>query len=351
MHIAFDAKRYFHNHTGLGNYARTLIGNLQKYHPELTYTLLDEGAWTRTLRMGRKAAEAGAEVLLGLSNELPLDIDRNKKSPVRGVLTMHDVAWRTFPQMYHAIDRLIYDWKYGGSARRAHHVVCISESTLRDVQDFYGVENERISVLYQPVQELFYTPMSEAQAHQLLGKESDFILYVGSINSRKNLLLVLHAMAMMSAELRPRLIVVGNGRGYRKQVEAYIASHQLSAYVDIRDDVRDNHVLQALYRQARAFVYPSFYEGFGLPIVEAALQQTPVITSNVSSLPEAAGPDALYVNPHDKEAAAQLAHHLQTLLDDAEKSALIAERQESYARRMFDPRTLTEQALQILTLQ
>lgn len=348
MNIAFDAKRYFHNHTGLGNYSRTLVGNLQLFHPEHHYTLLDERALQRTFHLGHKAAEAGAEVLMGLSNELPFDIDRHKASPVRGIVTMHDVAWRTFPEMYHLPDRMLYDWKYGSSCRRAHHVICISESTRRDVMRFYGVEPERISAVYQPVQNLFYNPLSEAEVESLVGAEPDYILYVGSINSRKNLLALLEALTLLTPENRPRLIVVGNGREYRQRVEAYIAQHHLQAYVDIRSNVSDNRVLQALYTKAQAFVYPSFYEGFGLPIVEAALQQTPIITTNVSSLPEAAGPDAFYFDPHASDAAHQLAEHLSLLLSDRDLRRQKGQQMEAYARATFDPERLTHQLMETI---
>ncbi|MCF0197245.1 MAG: glycosyltransferase family 4 protein [Bacteroidaceae bacterium] len=347
MNIAFDAKRYYHNHTGLGNYSRTLVQNLQQFFPENEYTLLDEGAWNRTLRLGSKAAEAGATVLHGLSNELSFDIDHRKASPVRGLVTLHDVAWRTFPAMYHRADRLIYDWKYGSSCRRAHQIVCISENTRRDVLRYYGVAEERVAVVYPAMLSLFYQPMSEAEAHQMLGDQPDYILYVGSLNSRKNLMSVLEALTLMPAENRPRLIVVGNGREYRRRVEAFIADHALSPYVDIRDDVRDNHVLQALYRQAKAFVFPSFYEGFGLPLVESALQHTPVITSRVSSLPEAAGPDACYIDPHSKDAAHHLVCHLDKLLGDSAYRNDLADRQEAYARQTFDPRMLTEKMMDL----
>lgn len=348
MNIAFDAKRYYHNHTGLGNYSRTLVGNLQQFHPENHYTLLDEKTLRRTFRLGHKAAEAGAEVLMGLSNELPFDIDHRKASPVRGIVTMHDVAWRTFPEMYHLPDRLLYDWKYGSSARRAHRVLCISESTRRDVMRFYGVEPERICTIYQPVQSLFYNPLSEAEVESLVGTESDYILYVGSLNSRKNLLCVLQALTLLTPENRPRLIVVGNGREYRRKVEAYIAQHNLQAYVDIRTNVSDNRVLQALYAKALAFVYPSFYEGFGLPIVEAALQQTPVITTNVSSLPEAAGPDAFYIDPHASDAAQQMVQHLSLLLSDQELRRQKGLQLEAYARSTFDPEVLTHQLMEVI---
>ena len=150
MKIAYDAKRYYHNRTGLGNYSRTLVSCMASRHEDVEAVLYDSKSLERTFRLGRKAAGEGCELFHGLNNELPRDI---MKAGIPSIVTMHDVAWRTFPDMYKPWDRLIYDWKYGWSARHASHVVCISESTKRDVMHYYNVPEERISVIYQPVQE------------------------------------------------------------------------------------------------------------------------------------------------------------------------------------------------------
>ena len=167
-------------------------------------------------------------------------------------------------------------------------MLAISESTKRDVIRFYGVQEEKVKVIYQPVQEYYYTPLADETCDKLIaehfGKQGlpPFILYVGSINSRKNLLGVLQALALIPKENRPLLLIVGNGREYRRECEAFIAKNSLEAYTRIETNIHNNQLLQALYTRAMLFIYPSFYEGFGLPVVEAALQQTPVITTTVS---------------------------------------------------------------------
>jgi glycosyltransferase involved in cell wall biosynthesis len=163
---------------------------------------------------------------------------------------------------------------------------------------------------------------------------------VGSINSRKNLLGLVQALELIPAEQRPPLLVVGNGREYKQDVLNYIAKHHLEQYVRIETHVSDNKVLQALYSKALLMAYPSHYEGFGLPVVEAALQQCPILTSNVSSLPEAAGPGALLCDPDDVES---IHKYLTELLDDSSMAQRLAEVAEEYARSHFDPRSLTEQ--------
>lgn len=362
MKIGFDAKRYYHNNTGLGNYSRTLVNGLQRLFPGNDYLLYDEGTLPRVLSLGRKAANDGCELFHGLSNELPMDILRAKRcgggaKEMMSVVTMHDIAWLTFPDMYHWADRHIYDFKYGRSCRKADRVVAISESTKRDIMRFYGVPEERIEVIYQPVQDYYYTPMAEDEAVRLIkehfgdalssGTEGvrPYVLYVGSINSRKNLLALVQAMELIPAENRPLLLVVGNGREYRKKVEEYIAGHQLEKWVTIATGIHNNRLLQALYRQAVVFAYPSFYEGFGLPVVEAALQRTPVITTTVSSLPEAAGPDAFLVNPHDKDCPEIMAHHIDSLLSDTDLRLSMGGKLEDHARKSFDPNCLTRQMM------
>lgn len=351
MKIGFDAKRYYHNNTGLGNYSRTIVHGLQSMFPDNEYVLYDEKTFTRTFKLGRKAAAEGCNLFHGLSNELPFDIQSSPR--LKSIVTIHDVAWLTFPDMYHWIDRKLYNWKYGTSCQRADKVVAISESTKRDVMRFYNVPEEKVQVIYQPVQEYYYTPLSEAECNRLITEHfgddglPPFILYVGSINSRKNLLSALKALAMIPEENRPLLLIVGNGREYRKECEAFIAQNHLEPYTRIETNIHNNQLLQALYTRAMLFIYPSFYEGFGLPVVEAALQRTPVITTTVSSLPEAAGPDACLIDPHANDAIEQMAHAIDTIISDSTKAKDMAIKVESYARRMFTPDVLTQQMMEL----
>lgn len=341
MKIGFDAKRYFHNNTGLGNYSRTIVSGLKEQFAEDEHVLYDEKSMARTFRLGRKAKEDGCDVYVGLSNELPLDV---MKAGMPSVVTIHDVAWRTFPAMYHWIDRQLYDLKYGWAAKHADRVVAISESTKRDVMRFYGVPEEKIAVVYQPVQRLFYNALTDDEASEIISTQEalrdlpkEYILSVGSINSRKNLLGTVKALERIAQDQRPPLIVIGNGREYRREVEKYIADHQMEDYVRILGNVNDSCVLQALYHKASLMMYPSFYEGFGLPVVEATLQRCPVITSTVSSLPEAMGPHGVTVNPHNQE---ELDAALADAIDhpgDMRQRAMLCEQ---YAREMFDTERL-----------
>lgn len=340
MQIGFDAKRYFHNHTGLGNYSRNIVGGLQIAFPDLNCKLYDEKAINRTFGMGRMAEKEGCEVFHGLSNELPFDI---KKTGMRSFVTIHDVCWRQFPDMYHAADRLIYDLKYGWAARHADHVIAISESTKRDIQQFYNVPDERITVVYQPVHSRYYSPCTAEYTMPELQKK-EFLLYVGSINSRKNLLRILQAMTMIPAENRMPLLVVGNGREYMHRCQDYATRNLRQNDVIWLNNLRDDDQLQMLYAQAKALIYPSLYEGFGLPVVEALLQGCPVLTSNVASLPEAAGPGGLLIDPTSVD---DIHSALVRLTDDKNLRQTLADKGKAYCQQMFNPETLSRQLMEL----
>lgn len=314
MKIAFDAKRYYHNNTGLGNYSRTLVDALGRLFPENEYMLYDEGSWTRTMRLGRRAVDDGCQIYHGLSNEIPMDA----AGRIPTIVTIHDVCWRTYPEMYHWVDRHIYDLKYGRSCRKADKVLAISESTKRDIMEHYGVAEDRIEVIYQPVGYRYYTLMSDEEAKRRIAVAVDqgllpkdilsrrYMLQVGAINARKNLMATVRAVKSIHKDHPDvRLLCIGSGHEYERKVRRYVSEKDMEEYVTFVSGVKDQALLQALYRKARVMVYPSYYEGFGLPVVEAQLQECPVITSTVSSLPEAGNGTALLVDPTDIQSLRQ----------------------------------------------
>ena len=285
-----------------------------------------------------------ADLFHGLSHELPIDIGHTPS-----VVTMHDVAFKTFPDMYQWADRKIYDAKWRFACRKATHVVAISESTKRDVQKYYQVGDDRISVIYQPVQELFYTPLSHDKTQEMLKRSipslpGEFLLSVGSVNSRKNLMNTLRAFADLPAENRPPLVVVGNGGHYLSECKAFADKHLSPNEVLWLHHVDSSLLLQALYTTALAMLYPSHYEGMGLPVIEALLQQCPVLTSNVSSLPEAAGPGALLVTPTD---VGEISHALARLIEDSDLRQHLSTAGQAYARQKFTPALLTSQMMDL----
>jgi glycosyltransferase involved in cell wall biosynthesis len=168
-----------------------------------------------------------------------------------------------------------------------------------------------------------------------------YLLYVGSVNSRKNLLGVVKAMELMPKDLQLPLVVVGGGGSYKQKVKQYIAEKGMESRV-MWPDMMDADGLKRLYTNAEMLVYPSFYEGFGLPVVEAQLCGCPVVTSNVSSLPEAGGPFALQADPNSPE---DICEKMTRLLTDTELRQKTIEGGRQYASKTFDPRKLARQLM------
>lgn len=366
MRIGFDAKRLFNNFTGLGNHSRTTVDILTEFYPGneyLLYTpkikhnavtdpymdhsgcrtitphgLLRGSAW-RTFGLASAVKKEGADIFHGLSNELPAGLK------VPSVVTIHDVAFKTFPDMYHAIDRFTYDKKWSHACRTADRIIAISESTKQDIIRFYGVDPDRIDVVYQPVNNLYYTDDSGICPSGLAQFTSrPYMLYVGSINSRKNLLGIVKAMELLPKDLQIPLIVIGDGREYKQKVLDYIAEHRLEDLIIFSPEKVGTEGLRYLYSNARLLVYPSFYEGFGLPVVEALLSNCPVVTSNVSSLPEAAGPDSLPVDPNSVQ---DIADKMKLLLTDDNLRQSVIDKGYRYAMDNFSPKVLADRLMNV----
>jgi len=335
MKIGFDAKRYFHNSTGLGNYSRTLVEGLRAYAPDVEIELYDFKSLKRSFSMGRKAAEDRCDVFHGLSNELPLDI---KSAELKSVVTVHDICWRRYHAMYHVPDILIHDVKCRLALKNADRIITVSESTKNDLVNVYGTDPSKITTVYQSVAGIWFEPVNKMEArekvHTLYPQISfDFILSTGSINRRKNLLNVLRALSMIPDQDRPQLVVCGKGgNDYEKECRNFAGSHLRTSDVIWLSGV-DTPTLKLLCGSAMAMVYPSNYEGFGLPIVEALLQKTPVITSNVSSMPEAAGPGGLMVNPSE---VGEIADAICRLAQSEELRSRLSEMGYTYCRENFD---------------
>ncbi len=326
LRIGFDAKRLFNNLTGLGNYSRTLLRNLSEYFPDHQYYLYSPrarqqeetkfflnspsfsvreaphpfGAFWRSYGLRPRLRRDELHLFHGLSNELPL---RMPATGIKSLVTIHDLIFKHRPDWYPPIDRRIYDAKFRYSCKTADHIIAISECTRQDIIRHYDIPPEKISVVYQTCGPEFMQRLSDARLQAVCAKyklPADFILYVGSIIERKNLLGVIKGLQLLPKELQLPLVVVGKGGTYLKKVREYIAAHGLERLV-IFPNALEGVDLPALYQQARLLAYPSFYEGFGIPIIEALFSGTPVLTSQVASLPEAGGPGAHYIDPAAEE--------------------------------------------------
>ncbi|MCW3162301.1 glycosyltransferase family 4 protein [Chryseobacterium oryctis] len=316
MKIAFDAKRFFHNTSGLGNYSRDLVRILSEYYPENEYVLLNKnksergkdileksnvhfiatskGNMSRQLKMGKDAQRENADIFHGLSGELPL---RWNKKPIKKIVTIHDLIFMRFPQYYSFFDRKIHFWKFKKAAHLADEIIAISEQTKKDIIHYLKVPERKITVVYQGCHKAF----KEKQSDDFIKKTKEkfhlperFILNVGTIEERKNLLSVVKAIKDTDIPL----VVVGKKTKYFKKIEQFIHKNKMEKQVQFLEGISMDE-LAVLYKLADIFIYPSFFEGFGIPVIEALFSKTVTITSNTSCLPEAGGPNSVYVDPKD----------------------------------------------------
>jgi len=315
MKIAYDAKRIFSSVSGLGNYSRDLVRILSKVFPENQYILISKktsdkgkailelpnvshfktsrGTLSRQFKMGMDAQNFGADIFHGLSGELPL---KWNSKPIKKVVTIHDLIFERFPEYYTWIDRKIHFWKFKKAAVSADKIIAISEQTKQDVIHFLKVPESKIEVVYQGCHASFKDKQSAEILSQIKEKfdlPDKFLLYVGTIEPRKNLLNIVKALK----ETQIPLVVVGTKKPkYFKLIEREIEKSKIE--VQFLSGVSMEE-LAGIYKLAEIFIYPSFFEGFGIPVIEALFSETVVITSNTSCLPEAGGPDSVYVDPEN----------------------------------------------------
>ncbi|GAB4407869.1 MAG: glycosyltransferase family 1 protein [Bacteroidia bacterium] len=363
--LGYDAKRAFHNFTGLGAYSRQLLLGLADLsaglrlrlytppfvpHPALE-DLLNHPAvavvtgprrlaslW-RARGFGRALRDDPPDLLHGLSNAVPPGL--HGRLPV--VMTVHDVIHRLFPRWYPWTDRQVYEAKLRAGLRHSAAIVAVSRHTADDLVRHYGVDPGRIHCIPPPLAAHFTPDIPASQLAAVRAAQhlpAEYLLYTGSITPRKNLLTLVQALALLPAGQRPPLVVAGRGGRYRAEVARYVARQGLESQVLWRPDVRDAD-LPAVYRMASLLIYPSLYEGFGLPVAEALACGTAVVTARGSSMEEAGGPGARYVEPADVGAMAAAIADL--LGDSAGRQALAAQGQahvRAYAREVVAARTL-----------
>lgn len=335
MKIGFDGKRAAQNFTGLGNYSRYALEAMARCFPNEEYrvytpkkvcnerldavidsshgamcTVLPPKKWAGKLkslwRIWRVTSDLvgdGVQIYHGLSNELPLNI--RKASPaVKSVVTVHDIIFRRLPGCYPVIDRWIYDYKFRRACVNADRVIAVSECTKRDIVKDYGISPDKVSVIYQGCDPVFAQVPDAGRVAEIKAKYSlpdKFVVSVGTIEERKNLLSVVKALALLDGDVH--LVAVGRGTKYLSKIERFVAENRLSHRVHLLHDVPFAD-LPVIYRCAGVFAYMSLYEGFGIPLLEALNSCVPVVAATGSCLEEAGGPGSLYVAPFDVPAIA-----------------------------------------------
>lgn len=325
MNIGYDAKRAFCNYRGLGNYSRDVIRLMNSHYKENHYFLftpnMREGLYApdtttssiilpdsrlgklapslwRSFEMGKSAKKHHVDLFHGLNQELPVGI---QKTGIKTVVTIHDAIFIRYPELYDPAYRAIFTRKNRYSCKIADRIIAISEQTKRDAIDFFGADPSKIIVVYQGCNNIYRQPIPTEHLQSVRQKYNlpqDFILSVGAIEKRKNQGIILDAIHQQNIDIP--LVIVGGATKYMEDLYAKIREYSLDKQIVVLNNVSSED-LPAIYHAALCMIYPSIFEGFGIPILEALCTQTPVITSHGSCFAETGGDAALYVNQYDAE--------------------------------------------------
>ncbi|MGB0186856.1 MAG: glycosyltransferase family 4 protein [Flavobacteriaceae bacterium] len=340
MQIGYDAKRVFHNASGLGNYSRDLVRILATYYPKNNYHLYNpkkgkldrwktlpnttehqpRGIWQwlhALWRQGpivRQLKKDKIDLYHGLSGELPKGID------IPSVVSVHDLIFYRYPKLYKSVEVAIHKQKVNHAVKTASKVVAISQQTKADLIKFTGLPESKIEVIYQGCHPVFKTTLSKkdltaiAEKYQLPEK---FVLFVGTLEARKNALSIAKALK----ETRCHMVFVGKVKAYGEKLKAYVKDNNIEERV-----VFINHIsiedLAGIYQCATVFCYPSFFEGFGIPIIEALYSGVPVITTKGGCFSEAGGESSIYIDPTDENALCNAVKALYTESESARKNRI-----------------------------
>lgn len=332
MNIGIDAKRIFFNNSGLGNYGRRFYHALAKKSPGDSFYLYSPkalskdnpylkeineeksviispkkpfdsilgGALWRSGLINKQLQKDEVDIYYGLSNEIPFGI---KKFNVAKVVIIHDLIFLRYPELYPAFDVFFYKKKTLYACRYADYIIAASEQTKLDIVNYYHIPADKITVIYPGTDPIFYTD-ADIDSREFYKPERKYIISIGAITPRKNLLKTVQAFNLVKDKYDLDLVVIGTavglGRDYLEKIKDFLQKNDLSDRVHFLGNVPYKYV-PSLCKNAQLMVYPSQFEGFGMPIVEGLFSKIPVITSKGGCFPEAGGDAAVYINPNDFE--------------------------------------------------
>lgn len=295
--------------TGVEHYARQLIEHLAKIDSKNQYVLylrtkpqqwilqLPQNFqiklipfpifWTQ-IRLSFEMLVRPVDVLLIPASALPMIHPKNS------MVTIHDLAWKFYPESFTLANRLFLDFSTRYAVRRASKIIAVSENTKNDIEKFYGTEPGKITVIHHGFENF---KVNEKKVETKINLPEKFVLFLSTLQPRKNLEGLIKAFKELKKEcpeLTHKLVVVGKpGWKFSSILKTIEENQDIVMYLNYVSDEDRMEIL----KKAELLALPSFYEGFGMQILEAFALKVPVITSNVSSMPEIAGEAAIYFDP------------------------------------------------------
>ncbi|HBR14479.1 MAG TPA: hypothetical protein DD723_02915 [Candidatus Omnitrophica bacterium] len=322
MHIAINCRSFIKKkYTGIGRYTYHLVKSLSEIDTQNEYQLY---AKKGILNLNKRLPHFGVKNFIiktdrfnrGIEKSLgkvdiyhsPSPDSLNVNNGARIVVTVHDLIFKAFPQGHTQRTLDETEKQFTNIGKIASKIICCSQNTINDLKKYFQVPEDKIALVYQGVDKnLFYRVGKDeeptaAKMIRARGLKEPFVLSVGTIEPRKNLENLLHAFDKLRTrnQFKGKLVVIGMKGWMSDGIEGLIRKLELKNHVIFLGYLSDQE-LRYFYNKAEAFVFPSFYEGFGFPIVEAFACGAPVVTSNVSSCPEVARDAALIVDPYRPE--------------------------------------------------
>lgn len=308
MKIGFDAKRAFFNNSGLGNYSRGVIESLSKHYSQQAIHLFSPDGknkitggfsanhpihyftgpfkdYKRVKSTAKIASSLGIDLFHGLSNEIPSGLSQKR---IKGVVTIHDLIFLKLPEYYKKVDRNIYLAKTKYAISNADLIITTSNQTKADIEAHFGA-GDRCKTIYQHV----------SQFNKVPGKPvltDPYLLYISSFEQRKNHKTLIEAFQKIAHQTNVNLICVGRPKETYSSIKALVDELNLSNRVKLISNASSEELQQYL-SECHGFIYPSFYEGFGIPLLEAMQHGVPCACSDIPVFKEIAATDTLFFDP------------------------------------------------------
>ena len=328
MKIAIDATIVREENTGTGFYILNLLNGLLKIDAKNEYIIfIDESVARNMLKIKKHNFKIVNKVfkykltrILWQLIILPMVLKKKKvdilhsanyvtplyKLGFKIIVTIHDLTFILFPEKYTITKRLFYRMMIPIFVKISDKIIAISNNTKNDILKIFKVPDKKVVVIYATCSENFNNIIDENKNLEVLSKyniDKAYMLFVGMIEPRKNIISILNAFKEMDTEINADLVIVGKKGWYFKEIEDFVTESKklsLRNKVIFTGYVPENE-MKSLFQNALFFIFPSFYEGFGLPPLQAMACGTPVITSNISSLPEVVGDAAIFIDPYKSE--------------------------------------------------
>ena len=318
-----------HNIHGIGIYVNKLIKDFKRIDPDLELVGFEYSDFHNNMNIKERSIKFMMRNLFlssgdpywewykipSLGKQKKIDIFHStgscapRTNHFKTILTVHDLAYYHYPDYLSPRTIRFFKTWYRSSAKSADAIIAISENTKNDIIKFWKIPKKKIHVIHQGIPNHFFKRKESDIISSVLERYNIpkyYFLFVGELNYRKNVHTLIQSFKIFKKkDKKHKLVLVGKAQNekYLNQINVLIRDLGLRKHVIMTKRVSNNELL-CLYQAATAVVFPSLYEGFGLPILEAFASETPVISSNSSSIPEVAGDAGILVDPLDKKSIA-----------------------------------------------